>query len=92
MLQTMRDNAQGIVAKVIVGFIIIVFALWGVESIVTLGGGDDAPVTVGDYDVSELEITRQVEQQKANMRRQFGDQFDDSLFNDEFFAAQPSSS
>jgi peptidyl-prolyl cis-trans isomerase D len=85
MLQTMRDNAQGIVAKVIVGFIIIVFALWGVESIVTLGGGDDAPVTVGDYDVSELEITRQVEQQKANMRRQFGDQFDDSLFNDEFF-------
>ena len=30
MLQTMRNNAQGIIAKIIVGFIIVVFALWGV--------------------------------------------------------------
>lgn len=85
MLQTMRDNAQGLVAKVIVGFIIVVFALFGVESIVSLGSGVDAPVTVGDFEISELEISRQVEQQKNNMRRQFGDQYNDSLFNDAFF-------
>ena len=40
MLQTMRNNAQGIIAKIIVGFIIVVFALWGFESIVNLGGGE----------------------------------------------------
>ncbi|WP_199243910.1 SurA N-terminal domain-containing protein [Bacterioplanes sanyensis] len=85
MLQTMRDNAQGLIAKIIVGFIIVVFALFGVESIVSLGGGEQAPVTVGDYEISTLEISRQVEQQKSNMRRQFGEQFDDSLFNDGFF-------
>ena len=44
MLQTMRNNAQGTLAKIIVGFIIIVFGLWGVESIVTMGSGEQAAV------------------------------------------------
>ncbi len=83
MLQTMRDNAQGIVAKVIVFFIIIVFALFGVESIVNLGSGDDAVAKVGDREVSELDVQRIVEQQKQNLRRQFGNQFDENLFNDQ---------
>ena len=83
MLQTMRDNAQGIIAKIIVGFIIIVFALFGVESIVSLGGGEEAAAKVGDLEISELEISRAVEQQKASLRRQFGEQFDENLFSEE---------
>ncbi|MDK2778945.1 MAG: SurA N-terminal domain-containing protein [Pseudomonadota bacterium] len=84
MLQTMRDNAQGMIAKVIVTFIIFVFALWGVESIVNLGGGEKAAVTVGGEEISEADIARVVEQQKANLRRQFGDQYDENLFNEKF--------
>ena len=34
MLQNIRDNSQGVIAKVIVGFIIAIFALFGVESII----------------------------------------------------------
>jgi len=83
MLQTMRDNAQGIVAKVIVFFIIIVFALWGVESIVSIGGSDDSVAKVEDRAISELDVQRVVEQQKSNLRRQFGEQFDENLFNDQ---------
>ncbi|MFL0807240.1 MAG: SurA N-terminal domain-containing protein [Oceanobacter sp.] len=83
MLQAMRDNAQGIIAKVIVFFIIIVFALFGVESIVSLGGGDEPSATVGGLEISELDITRAVEQQKANLRRQFGEQFDENLFSED---------
>lgn len=84
MLQTMRDNAQGMIAKVIVFFIIFVFALWGVESIVKLGGGTPAAVTVGGEDISEADIARLVEQQKSNLRRQFGDKYDENLFNEKF--------
>lgn len=84
MLQTMRDNAQGMIAKVIVTFIIFVFALWGVESIVNLGGGTPAAVTVGGEEISEADIARVTEQQKANLRRQFGDQYDENLFNEKF--------
>ena len=82
MLQTMRDNAQGIVAKFIVFFIIFVFALWGVESIVNLGSGSEPLAQVGGQEITEVEVQRAVEQQKATLRRQFGEQFDESLFND----------
>lgn len=82
MLQTMRDNAQGIVAKIIVFFIIFVFALWGVESIVNLGGGEKPLAEVGGKEITEAEVQRTVEQQKANLRRQFGEQFNEDLFND----------
>lgn len=33
MLQDIRDNSQGVVAKVIIGFIVAIFALFGVDSI-----------------------------------------------------------
>jgi len=83
MLQTMRNNAQGMIAKVIVGFIIFVFAIWGVESIVTLGGGPKPAATVGGVDISAEEVARAVQQQKNELRRQFGEQFDENLFNDQ---------
>lgn len=84
MLQTMRNNAQGMIAKIIMGFLILVFALWGVESIVSIGSGEAAVVKVGDQKVTEAEILRAIEQQKVNLSRQFGDQFDENLFTDKF--------
>jgi len=84
MLQTMRDNAQGLIARIIVGFIIIVFALWGVESIVNLGGGEKPVATVGDYEISRVMVQQKVAEQKSQLRRQFGDQYDEGLFNDKF--------
>ncbi|MBL4582452.1 MAG: SurA N-terminal domain-containing protein [Gammaproteobacteria bacterium] len=35
MLQDIRDNSQGVIAKVIIGFIVAIFALFGVDSIMT---------------------------------------------------------
>ncbi len=84
MLQTMRDNAQGLVAKIIVGFIIFVFAIWGVESIVTLGGGEKPVATVGDYEIFKTDVQRKVDEQKSELRRQFGNNYDENLFNEKF--------
>lgn len=84
MLQTIRDNAQGTIAKIIVFLIIVVFALWGVESIVSIGGGEKPAAVVGGKEITEIDIARVMEQQKENLRRQFGEQYDDTLFNDAF--------
>ncbi len=51
MLQNIRDNSQGIVAKVIIGLIIGVFALFGVESIV---GGFMNTSTVAEVNGEEI--------------------------------------
>jgi peptidyl-prolyl cis-trans isomerase D len=79
----MRNSAQGIIAKVIVFFIILVFALWGVEGIVNIGSGETPVAEVGGVEILEPDIQRLIEQQKANLRRQFGEQFDENLFNDQ---------
>ncbi|MFM1896949.1 MAG: hypothetical protein RLZZ385_2023 [Pseudomonadota bacterium] len=54
MLQDIRDNTQGVVAKVIIGLIVAVFALWGVESII--GGFITSPSVA---EVNGDEITEQ---------------------------------
>jgi peptidyl-prolyl cis-trans isomerase D len=84
MLQNIRDNSQGTIAKIIVGFIIITFALFGIESIVALGNSESAPATVNGTDIEEVEILRLVEMQKNRFRQQFGENYDESLFNDSF--------
>ncbi len=35
MLQDIRDNSQGVIAKIIIGFIVAIFALFGVDSIMS---------------------------------------------------------
>lgn len=56
MLQNIRDNSQGVIAKVIVGFIIAIFALFGVESII--GGFMTSPpvAEVNGEEITETQL------------------------------------
>ena len=58
MLQDIRDHTQGVVAKIIIGLIVAVFALWGVQSII--GGFITSPA------VAEVNGDEISEQQLAN--------------------------
>lgn len=60
-IQSMRDNSDGIVAKVIVGLIIIVFALFGMGSITTFLAPTPKVATVNGEDVTQQEMELQVE-------------------------------
>lgn len=56
MLQDIRDNSQGVIAKVIIGLIVAVFALFGVESII--GGFIQSPpvAEVNGEEISQLQL------------------------------------
>ena len=82
MLQAIRDGSKGIVAKIIVGLIILTFALFGIDSIVALGGGEDAPAEVNGEEISEFKISQMVDMQKRRLQSQFGENFDASMFDD----------
>lgn len=84
MLQNIRDNSQGVIAKIIVGFIIVVFSLFGVESIVSLANSADAPVVVNGQEITERDIANRVELQKNRLRQQFGEQFNENMFGEGF--------
>ena len=82
MLQTIRENSQGIIAKVIVGLIVITFALFGVESLVSLGGGSGAPATVNGEEISEQQLYQGVELQRRQILAQMGENADPTLLDD----------
>ena len=56
MLQDIRDNSQGVIAKVIIGLIVAVFALFGVESII--GGFITSPpvAEVNGEEITESQL------------------------------------
>ncbi|MEH6344483.1 MAG: SurA N-terminal domain-containing protein [Bermanella sp.] len=82
MLQTIRDGSKGIVAKIIVGLIILTFALFGIESIVALGGGEKVPAEVNGEEISSRQVAQMIQLQKRRLQSQFGESFDPSLISD----------
>jgi peptidyl-prolyl cis-trans isomerase D len=82
MLQNIRDNAQGTVAKVIIFLVVISFALFGLESIVG-GAGEPEVASVNGEGIKEYEFLRAVDQQRRRVLAQMGEAADPSLIDDE---------
>lgn len=82
MLQGIRDGSKSIFAKILVGLIILTFAFWGIETIVSLKFGSDAPASVNGEEISEFDIAQMVELQKRNLKAQFGGKIDESIFDE----------
>ena len=81
MLQSIRDNSQGIIAKIIVGLIAVTFALFGVESLVSLTAGSNAPATVNGEEISQQDLHQGVQLQRRQMLSQMGEDADPSLLD-----------
>lgn len=85
MLQNMRDNAQSWVAKVIVGVIVLMFALTGWESINRFTSSDDKAAEVNGKVISKTELEQGVSQQRRQLMQQLqqlGDQFDPDMIDE----------
>lgn len=71
MLQTIRDRAQGWLAWIIVGLLIIPFALWGIQEYL----GNDVEISVARVDgtdISQREFQNAYEQQRERVRAMLG--------------------
>jgi len=82
MLQGIRDNSKGVIAKVIVGFIVLTFALFGVESLVTLSQGSNAPATVNGEEISEVDLFQATQLQRRSILAQMGENADPSSIDE----------
>lgn len=73
MLEAIRDRAQGWIAKVILGLLIIPFALWGVDSYFAGGGQEPPAATVDGVDIPVREFQRALADRKEAVRGQVDD-------------------
>jgi peptidyl-prolyl cis-trans isomerase D len=85
MLQTIRDKTQGIFSKIVVGLLIAVFGLWGVERL-TGNITQSTPVLVVNGDeILATEIDKLAQKKTQDMIRQLGNKPDLSKLDESQF-------
>ncbi|WP_185367318.1 peptidylprolyl isomerase [Aeromonas caviae] len=83
MLDKLREGAQGKVAKVILGLIILSFALAGVGSYLN-GPARTAPATVNGNDISAPALENAYRNERARMESQMGEAFNQLAANPDY--------
>ncbi|MBU1980376.1 MAG: SurA N-terminal domain-containing protein [Gammaproteobacteria bacterium] len=81
MLEFIRDRAQGLIAKIIIGLITIPFALWGVDSYMRDGDKADILAKVDGQEITRQEFGRTLKEQQERMRGAMGDRFDPAMLD-----------
>lgn len=71
MLDKFRKGSVNVVAKVLIGLLIISFAFWGVGDMIRSYGVDTA-IEIGDQKVSAAEYSRRFNRQLFELSRRFG--------------------
>jgi len=87
MLQDIRKNSQGTLAKIIVGIIVVAFAGFGIESIL-LGGGGSAVAEVNGEEITPQELQQAVNNQKRQLISMMGENLDPAMLDDQLLSQQ----
>ncbi len=82
MLQDIRENAQGTIAKIIIGLLIVSLSIWGMDAIVGGFSGEPEVATVNGEDITEREFLRVV-QMESQRRLSEMDTPDPSMLNED---------
>jgi peptidyl-prolyl cis-trans isomerase D len=88
MLQSIRDNSKGIIAKTIVGLIALTFVLWGAESLISLGSKEKPAAEVNGEDIAVIDLQRGVELQRRQLLMQMGPDADPTQLDDNLMGRQ----
>ncbi len=82
MLQNIRDNSQGWIAKTIIGVIMILLALTGFDAIFRATSNSDNAAEVNGEKITQNEVAQAAELQVRQIRQKLGSDFDASLLNE----------
>ena len=83
MLQNIRDNSQGWIAKTIIGIIVALMAFTGIEAIFQASGTNKQDVAkVNGEEITQTELSQAVDMQRRQLMQQLGKDFDASLLDE----------
>ena len=74
MLENIRENSQGMIAKIILGFVILTFAFAGIGSYTS--SVDTSVAQVNGEKISQADFDKAYQSQRNRMAQQFGDMFE----------------
>ncbi|OPG69393.1 peptidylprolyl isomerase [Pseudomonas ogarae] len=82
MLQNIRDNSQGWIAKTIIGVIVALMALTGFDAIFQATTNSNDAAKVNGENISQNELSQAVDMQRRQLMQQLGKDFDASLLDE----------
>ncbi|TFF13764.1 peptidylprolyl isomerase [Pseudomonas sp. BCA14] len=83
MLQNIRDNSQGWIAKTIIGIIVALMAFTGIEAIFQASTNNKQDVAkVNGEEITQAELSQAVDMQRRQLMQQLGKDFDASLLDE----------
>ena len=82
MLQNIRDNSQGWIAKTIIGVIVALMALTGFDAIFQATTHSQDAAKVNGDTISQNELSQAVDMQRRQLMQQLGKDFDASLLDE----------
>ena len=83
MLQNIRDNSQGWIAKTIIGIIVALMAFTGIEAIFQASTNTKQDVAkVNGEVITQTELSQAVDMQRRQLMQQLGKDFDASLLDE----------
>lgn len=83
MLQELRDKSTGIVAKIIIGLIAVIFALWGTEKLFEKSGDTGKAISVNGEKITETDIARGIQSRKQQIISRYGESVPAEYLTDE---------
>jgi peptidyl-prolyl cis-trans isomerase D len=84
MLQNLRDNSRGVISFILIGFLVIIFALTGVEALFNWDTSANQAAKVNGEPVTEMDVSRAISMQKQQMLNTYGDQIPAEFLTDEY--------
>jgi peptidyl-prolyl cis-trans isomerase D len=82
MLQNIRDNSQGWIAKTIIGVIMALMALTGFDALFRATSTSQDAAKVNGEEITQSELSQAVEIQRRQLAQQLGKDFDPALLDE----------
>jgi peptidyl-prolyl cis-trans isomerase D len=82
MLQNIRDNSQGWIAKTIIGVIVCLMALTGFDAIFRATSHSEDAAKVNGDEITTADLSQAVEMQRRQLLQQLGKDFDPAMLDE----------
>lgn len=87
-IQSIRDNSQSVLAKTIVGVIVVTFALFGVDAIIGYSSNANNVAEVNGNEISTYELNRATEMLRRQILDRMGENADPSLLDEKLIRSR----
>lgn len=83
MLQNLRDNSKGVISGILVGLLVVIFAISGAEALFKWDAASNKAVTVNGDVISEADVVRAIANRKQQIMSRYGESVPAEFLTDE---------